>query len=106
MDPEPAVGQLQIDLLNTHSSWPSNQFLHAAIGPLGMVRIVGAGGGRVRMQIEVTGKCDYVVGRKHDQLIVGLARGGASVNLAEAFNSIDARHPGKPSWRAARRQAS
>jgi N-acetylmuramoyl-L-alanine amidase len=78
-------GQLQIELLNTHSSWPPNQFLHAAVGPLGTVRIVSAPGGRVRMQIDVTGKCDYVVGRQHDQLIVSLARRGAALNIADAF---------------------
>ena len=93
-------GQLQVDLLNTQANWPPNQFLHAAVGPLGIVRIVGAGGGRVRMQIDVTGKCDYVVGRSHDQLIVALARRGA-LNLADAFDS--ARPAPSPKMVASRR---
>jgi N-acetylmuramoyl-L-alanine amidase len=78
------ANQLLIDL-NADANWPSNQFLHAAVGPLGTVRLIAAPGGRVRMLIDVTGNCDYVVGRRHDQLIVSLARRGAAANLAEAF---------------------
>jgi N-acetylmuramoyl-L-alanine amidase len=86
-------GRLQIDLLETRSSWPPNQFLHAAVGPLATIRIASAPEGRVRMQIDVAGKCDYLVGRQHDQLIVSLAPAGAALNLADTFNSMHAAAP-------------
>jgi N-acetylmuramoyl-L-alanine amidase len=85
------ANQLQIDL-DAGANWPSNQFLHAAAGPLGTVRLIAAPGGRVRMLIDVMGRCDYVVGRRHDQLIVSLARRGAA-NLAAAFASARSRKP-------------
>ena len=80
------MGRLQLDLLDTRSNLEPSQFLHAAVGPLGTIRIVAAPQRRVRIQIDVTGQCDYVVGRRRDQLLVGLARRGA-VDLAAAFNS-------------------
>ncbi len=36
-------------------------------------------------QISASGKCDFLVGRKHNQLMVSLAPAGANLNLAEAF---------------------
>lgn len=77
--------RLQIDLLNTNSNLSSRQFLQAAIGPLGMVRISGAPNQRMRIEISASGKCDFLVGRKRNQLMVSLAPAGANLNLAEAF---------------------
>jgi len=79
--------RLQIDLLNVKSSLPPDQFLQAAIGPLGAIRIGSGPGQRMRIQIDVTGKCDYVIGRKHNELIVSLAPAGINENLAYAFSS-------------------
>ena len=79
--------RLQIDLLNVKSSLPPDQFLQAAIGPLGAIRISPGPGQRMRIQIDVTGKCDYVIGRKHNELIVSLAPAGINQNLAYAFSS-------------------
>jgi N-acetylmuramoyl-L-alanine amidase len=55
----------------------------------------------------VTGKCDYVVGRRRDQLIVSLARRGAAANLAEAFASPPAirTHPAEIRRKMASAQA-
>jgi N-acetylmuramoyl-L-alanine amidase len=97
----PQANHLQIDV-DAAATWPANQFLHAAVGPLGTVRILALPGGRVRMTIEAMGKCDYVVGRRHDQLIVGLARQGAAINLAEAFGNVHA----APARRLARQPAA
>jgi len=80
--------RLQIELLDARSSLAPNQFLHAALGALGNVRIVGAPRQRVRIEIEAVGKCDYLVGRQRDQLVVSLAAAGTPLNLADAFNSI------------------
>ncbi len=84
---EQQPNRLQIDLLNVESSLPPDQFLHAPIGPLGSVRIRAAQDARLRVQIDVTGKCDYVVGRKHNQLLVSLAPAGLNQNLGYAFSS-------------------
>ncbi|MGO9058610.1 MAG: N-acetylmuramoyl-L-alanine amidase [Candidatus Binataceae bacterium] len=84
---EPQPNRLQIDLLNVKSSLPPDQFLQAPIGPLGTIRISPAPGQRMRIQIDVTGKCDYVVGRKRNELIVSLAPAGISQDLAYAFSS-------------------
>ncbi len=83
----PRASRLEVDLLDAGANWPSNQFLHAAVGPLGTVQILPVPGGRVRITIEVSGRCDYIVGRRDNELIVGLARRGASINLADAFGS-------------------
>ncbi len=77
--------RLQIDLLNTNANLPSRQFLQAAIGPLGAVRISGAPQQRLRIEISASGKCDFLVGRKRNQLIVSLAPAGANRDLAQAF---------------------
>lgn len=89
------MGRLQVDLLDTRTSLAPNQFLHASAGPLGNVRIVGGSEGRVRMQIDVTTKCDYVVGRRGNQLIVSLAPRGAGLHLADAFKPAPAAPPRK-----------
>src|SRR5215469_9855798 len=82
--------RLQIDLLDTQSSLAPNQFLHAALGALGTVRITSGPQQRVRMEIDAAGKCDYLVGRQRDQLIVSLAAAGGGLNLADTFYSIHA----------------
>jgi N-acetylmuramoyl-L-alanine amidase len=79
------TGRLQIDLANARTGWPANQFLHSTVGSLGAVRIISGDEGTVRMQIDVTARCDFVVGRKHDDLIVILAPRGAGLNIAQAF---------------------
>jgi N-acetylmuramoyl-L-alanine amidase len=83
--------RLQIDLPGTRLNMAPNEFLHAAAGPLGSVRIAPAANQSVRIQIDVTTGCDYVVGRRRNQLIVGLApRGAPALHLADAFNSVPA----------------
>jgi N-acetylmuramoyl-L-alanine amidase len=84
---EQQPNRLQIDLLNVESNLPPDQFLHAPIGQLGAARISSAPNARLRIQIDVTGKCDYVIGRKSNQLLVSLAPAGLSQNLAYAFSS-------------------
>ncbi len=91
--------RLQIDLLNTTSNLSSRQFLQAAIGPLGAVRISGAPQQRLRVEISASGKCDFLVGRKRNQLIVSLAPAGSNADLAEAFTRG---HAAPPVHRAAR----
>ncbi len=86
--------RLQIDLLNTNSNLSSRQFLQAAIGPLGVVRISGAPQQRLRIEISASGKCDFLVGRKRNQLMVSLAPAGANLDLAEAFSPGGGRHGG------------
>jgi N-acetylmuramoyl-L-alanine amidase len=79
--------RLLIDLIDTESDLPANQFLQAPLGALGMARISPAPDRQLRVQINVTGKCDYVVGRKRQDLIVSVAPSGANLNLADAFSS-------------------
>src|SRR5580658_3661006 len=83
---EQQPNRLQIDLLNVESTLPPDQFLHAPIGHLGTVRISTGPDSHLQVQIEVTGKCDYVIGRKHNQLLVSLAPAGLNQNLAYAFS--------------------
>ena len=93
--------RLQIDLLNTTSNLSSRQFLQAAIGPLGAVRISGAPQQRLRVEISASGKCDFLVGRKHNQLIVSLAPGRRQRGPGGGFHP-GARRPTGPSSGARR----
>jgi hypothetical protein len=69
--------RLLIDLLNTNSNLSAREFLHAAIGPLGAVRISGNPQRRLRIEIDAGARCDFLVGRKRNQLLVSLAPAGA-----------------------------
>jgi len=82
------ANRLQIDLLNANSNLGSRQYLQAGLGPLGSVRISAAEGQRMRVQIDSSAKCDYVVGRRSGQLIVSLAPAGADANLADALTPV------------------
>ncbi len=95
------ASRLQIDLPDTLPNWPPDQFLHAPVGSLGSVRIVGAGGS-IRIEIDAAGS-DYVVGRQHDDLIIGLAPRGAGPRIAAVFSS---RRNAAPSPRIEPRQTA
>jgi N-acetylmuramoyl-L-alanine amidase len=86
------AGRLQIDLANTRTSWSANDFLHAPVGSLGTVRIMSGADGVV-VEIAATATCDFVVGRKHDELIVSLAPRGAGLYIAQAFSYARAASP-------------
>ena len=92
------TSRLQIDLLDTRASLAPNQFLHAAAGTLGTVMIIGTPDKGLRMQIDVTAKCDYVVGRLRNQLIVSLAPRAAGLNLADTFNAASTARSGTTVW--------
>src|SRR5690348_5983547 len=79
--------RLLIDLLNTNSKLSTREFLHAAIGPLGAVRISGIPQQRLRIEIDARARCDFLVGRQRNQLLVSLAPAGANLDLAAAFSS-------------------
>jgi N-acetylmuramoyl-L-alanine amidase len=89
------ANRLVIDLPGTKSNLPSRQFLEARIGALGKVRISDASGERLRMEIDATRKCDYVVGRQRGQLIVRLGPSGTGHDLAQVFAPppVRTRHP-------------
>lgn len=79
--------RLQIDLLNVESGLPADQFLHAPIGHLGTARISSGPQAHLRIEIDVAAKCDYIMGRRHEQLVVSLAPSGLNQSLAYAFST-------------------
>jgi N-acetylmuramoyl-L-alanine amidase len=73
--------QLWIDLAHTRLDLPPRPFYGHENSPVVLVRAIDEGGGRARLEIEISGRTDYAVGVLPDELLVRLAPAGEVANI-------------------------
>ncbi len=92
--------ELIIDLPWTSTELPPRPFYGQEVAPIKAVRIIGIGGGRTQIAIEVEGKTDYAIARLNSEIVLRIAAAGTVRNIAAPILVRNARQTPVPVERA------